>query len=40
MDVSTWRYFVELRRELLSAVGGIANASSLLWWDNTTPNST
>ena len=40
MELYAWTYLVDLRRQLLAAVGGIADASNLLWWDNTTPNST
>lgn len=40
MDQKAWNYLVALRRDVLVAVGGIANAESYLPWDNTTPNST
>ena len=40
MEQRAWEYMVALRQDILSAMNGISNANSYLWWDNTTPNST
>jgi hypothetical protein len=40
MEQAEWEYMVALRRDIMAAMNGIANADSYLWWDNTTPNST
>lgn len=39
MERKAWDYLVALRRDVLTAVSGISNADSYLWWDNTMPNS-
>lgn len=38
MGPREWDYMVALRRNIISAMDGISNADSFLWWDDTAPN--